>query len=135
MHAGRPMRYRHVRYRYAVVADAALRPIFRLSGIMLAQPRWRPETDVYETAKAVTVTVELAGVDEDGVEVTLFEDALVVEGERRLACDEDCVYHAASIRQGPFRLEVPLPARVDQAGVEARYDKGLLRVRLPKEGR
>ena len=132
MHAGRAMRYRHVRYRYAVVPDTALRPVFRLSGVMLAQPRWRPETDVYETAKAFTVIVELAGIDEDDVEVTLFEDALVVEGERRLGCDEDCVYHAASIRQGPFRLEVPLPARVDEAGVEARYDKGLLRVRLPK---
>ena len=46
-HAGRAMRYRHVRYRYAVVADTALRPVFRLSGIVLAQPRWRPETDVY----------------------------------------------------------------------------------------
>jgi HSP20 family protein len=129
------MRYRHVRYRYAVIAEAALRPVFRLPGITLAQPRWRPETDVYETATAFTVTVELAGVNEEDVEVTLFEDALVVEGERRLRCDEDCVYHAATIRQGPFRLEVPLPARVDHDGVEARYEQGLLRIRIPKEGR
>jgi len=129
------MRYRHVRYRYAVIAEAALRPIVRLPGITLAQPRWRPETDVYETATAITVTVELAGVSDDGVEVTLFEDVLVVEGERRLTCDEDCVYHAASIRQGPFRVEVPLPARVERDAVEARYDQGLLRIRLPKEGR
>jgi HSP20 family protein len=135
MHAGRHMRYRHVRYRYAVIADTTFRPILRRPGITLAQPRWRPETDVYETGTAFTVTVELAGVDDDGVEVTLFEDALVVEGERRLACDEDCVYHTASIRQGPFRVEVPLSARVDRDGVEARYDQGLLRVRLPKEGR
>jgi HSP20 family molecular chaperone IbpA len=42
------------------------------------------------------------------------------------------VYHAATIRQGPFQLEVPLPAPVRSEQVEARYDRGLLRITLPK---
>jgi HSP20 family molecular chaperone IbpA len=129
------MRYRHLRYRYAVIAKAgALRPLAPglPVGVMLAQPRWRPEADVYETATAFTVTVEVGGIDEEDLEVTLFEDGVVVEGERRLACEEACVYHAASIRQGPFRLEVLLPATVDRTAVEAHYDRGLLRIRLPK---
>jgi HSP20 family protein len=42
------------------------------------------------------------------------------------------VYHAAGIRQGPFQVEVPLPAPVDAAGVQARYEHGLLRITLPK---
>lgn len=129
------MRYRHVKYRYAVVAQTTVRLPFRLPGIALAHWHWRPEADVYETATAITVTVELAGINDEDVEVTLFEDALVVEGERRLPCDEDGVYHAASIRQGPFRLEVALPARVDEGSVEARMERGLLRVRLPKAER
>jgi HSP20 family molecular chaperone IbpA len=45
------------------------------------------------------------------------------------------VYHAAGIRQGPFRVELPLPAAVDADGVSATYDRGLLRITLPKRGR
>jgi HSP20 family molecular chaperone IbpA len=45
---------------------------------------------------------------------------------------EEGVYHAAGIRQGPFRVEVPLTLAVDADGVEASYDRGLLRVRVPK---
>ena len=42
------------------------------------------------------------------------------------------MYHAAGIRQGPFRVELPLPAPVDPERVEARYDRGLLRITLPE---
>ena len=63
----------------------------------------------------------------------LFEDVLVVEGHRQLpSCREGALYHAAGIRQGPFRVELPLPAPVDPERVEARYDLGLLRITLPK---
>jgi len=42
------------------------------------------------------------------------------------------VYHAAGIPQGLFRVELPLPARIDPDRVEARYERGLLHVTLPK---
>ena len=99
----------------------------------LVQPRWRPAGDTYETATMIEIVVELAGVDEDDVEVQLFEDAVVVAGLRRLPTgQEGAVYHAAGIRQGPFQLELSLPAPVDPEGVEAYYDRGLLRITLPK---
>ena len=131
------MRYRHVRYRYTVIDTTALLPAFGVAfapGVPLAQPRWRPAADVYETADAVVVTVELGGIDEQDVEVTLFEDALVVEGARDLRPADVGRYHAASIRQGPFRLEVTLPIAIAPDEVEARYERGLLTVRLPKAG-
>jgi HSP20 family protein len=57
----------------------------------------------------------------------------VIRGQRRLpACQEGAVYHAAGIRQGPFELALPVPAPVDPDAVEARYERGLLRVTLPK---
>jgi HSP20 family protein len=100
---------------------------------LLLPAGWRPDADTYETATAVEIIVDLAGVDEDDFEVQLFEDALVVDGHRRLpGCEEAAVYHAASIRQGPFRLELPLPAAVDPERVEARYDRGMLRITLAK---
>lgn len=132
------MRYRRLTYRYEMaVRSVRLWPfgdVWRGDRLqLLAQGRWRPDADVYETAAAIEIRVDLAGVEESDLEVQLFEDALVVEGQRRLpACDEGAVYHSAAIRQGPFRAEVWLPAPVDPERVEARSERGLLLIRLPK---
>ena len=100
---------------------------------LLVQARWRPATDVAETRRSIEVTVDLAGVDEDDFEVQLFDNGLVVEGRRRLpSCGEDAVYHAAGIPQGLFRVELPISARIDPERVEARYERGLLHITLPK---
>jgi HSP20 family molecular chaperone IbpA len=132
------MRYRRLTYRYAMVVRSGqtwpFGDIWQSDRLrLLVHAHWRPEVDAYETATTVEVLVDLAGVDEDDVEVLLFEDALVVEGRRQLPpCEEGARYHAAGIRQGPFRVELPLPAPVDAERVEARYDRGLLRITLPK---
>ena len=133
------MRYRRLSYRYTMVVGSIrtwpplgdLWPNDRLR--LLAQAGWRPDADMYETASAVEIVVDLAGVDEEDFEVQLFEDALVVEGRRQLPSSEEAaVYHAASVRQGPFRLELVLPVPVSLEQVEAHYDRGLLRITLPK---
>ena len=101
------MRYRRY-YRYAMVVRSdrtwPLGEMWESDRLrLLVEPRWRPDTDTYETATTVEIVVDLAGVDEDDFEVQLFEDALVVEGRRRLpSCQEGAVYQAAGIRQGPF---------------------------------
>ncbi|HEY7518815.1 MAG TPA: Hsp20/alpha crystallin family protein [Methylomirabilota bacterium] len=132
------MAYRRVTYRSATLRIGA--PSWPLSAAwehetlrLLVHARWRPATDVAETARSIVVTVDLAGVDEDDFEVQLFDNGLVIEGRRQLpACGEDAVYHEAGIPQGLFRAEVPLPGRIDPDGVEARYERGLLHVTLPK---
>ena len=132
------MRYRRVTYRSATLRIAAQSWPFGAAWEhetlrLLVQARWRPAADVAETARSIEVTVDLAGVDEDDFEVQLFDNGLVVEGRRHLpSCGEDAVYHSAGIPQGLFRVEVPLPARIDPARVEARYERGLLHVTLPK---
>ncbi|MCC2628573.1 MAG: Hsp20/alpha crystallin family protein [Thermomicrobiales bacterium] len=127
------MRYRRVSYRYALLVTgnqerafgdplAAVQP-----GVRFAETFWRPPADVCESATTIVVTVDLAGID-----VVLFEDALIVEGRRRLPADPGVVYHVAEIRQGPFRLELGLPGSIDQERVDARYDQGLLRITFLK---
>jgi HSP20 family molecular chaperone IbpA len=132
------MRYRRLSYRYTMVMRSGQTwpPGDPWAGDrlrLLVETRWRPDADTYETVAAIEIVVDLAGVDEDDFEVQLFEDALVVEGRRQLpACEGEAVYHAANVRQGPFRVELPLPAPVDAERVEAHYDRGLLRITLPK---
>jgi HSP20 family protein len=135
------MRYRRSSVRYATVVGASqtwvVGDVWQSDRLRwLVRTGFRPDVDAYETAATLEIVVDLAGVDEDDFEVHLFVDAVIVEGHRRLpGANEAAIYHAASIRQGPFRVEIPLPARVDPERVEARYDRGLLRITLAKAGR
>lgn len=99
-----------------------------------ATGQWRPPMDIHETADMVRIKIELAGMSEDTIEVTLYDNALVVSGRRDDDAEQDgeVCYHEAQVRYGPFRAEILLPARVQQEGVEATYQNGFLRIRLPK---
>jgi HSP20 family molecular chaperone IbpA len=135
------MRYRRLHIRYAMLAPSGpawpygdVGPYDRLR--VLVQSGWRPDADLYETAATVEIAVELAGVDEDDVDIQLFDNVLVVAGHRHLPLsDAGARYHAAGIRQGAFQVALPLPAPIDPDHVEARYERGLLRVSLPKRAK
>jgi HSP20 family protein len=133
------MRYRRLHHRYSVFMTAGgprmLSSEWRFGPAesVIAQTRWQPPTDVYETASSLCITIELAGVEPDDLDVMLYEDALAIEGQRRIACEERGVYHAAQIRQGQFRVDVPLPRPVEPEQIEARYENGLLRITVSKQ--
>lgn len=136
------MRYQRLTYRFTTAFPRGAERLPRVPWLTervllgVAQPRWRPPADVYETPDHVGVTIDLAGVDQDELDVLLYDDALVVEGVRRLApSPPGSVYYAAEIRQGPFRLEVMLPGPFDPERVQAVYDRGLLQITLPKTPR
>jgi HSP20 family molecular chaperone IbpA len=133
------MRYRRSSYRYAVVlAGKQARPWDETRpgdqpGLRFAQTFWRPAADICVSPRGIEVTIDLAGVNQDELDVVLYEDALIVAGQRRLSPSApDGVYHLAEIPQGPFRLELALPEAIDQDRVEARYDQGLLRITFLK---
>jgi HSP20 family protein len=90
-----------------------------------------------EMSTAYLVTVEIAGINDDSVEISVYEDALVIEGERVLVQPprEELRYHTLEILRGPFKLELALPAgSIDRGSVQAAYERGLLRITLPKIG-
>ncbi len=131
------MRYRRMTHRYAVLLagrrPASVSAVWQVGrlGPMVVESRWRPSADVYQTDREVAIMVDLAGVDQDELEVLLYEDAIVIQGERHLLPKDGFGrYHAAEIRQGPFRLEAALPASVDPDKVEAHYDRGVLTISL-----
>jgi HSP20 family protein len=133
------MRYRRLRYSYtAVVPNRELQLLFNLwprerSGMVLPDTCWRPPTDVYETRDAITVIAELAGGDDNDIEVLVYNNAVVIQGRRKLpSVDPEGVYLAAEIRQGPFRVEVSLPMPIESEQADVRYQHGLLRIILPK---
>ena len=93
---------------------------------------WRPPTDVYETEEQFVVQMEIGGMNQADFSLAVQEQHLVVAGERRPASAAQRAYYQMEIRFGEFRCDVELPAPVQEDRVTAEYDKGILRVILPK---
>ena len=90
---------------------------------------WRPLTDVYETEEAVVVKVEIAGVSEKDVTISLSNRNLTISGVRHDP-DRKSAYQQLEIPYGHFRTEVFLPYAVDHDQIGATYENGFLTVRL-----
>lgn len=94
---------------------------------------WRPHLEVYETSQALVVRAELAGIDEETLDVSVEEHVLRVRGVRRRDVGEErLVYHQMDIAYGPFAAEVFIPSAIATDEVEATYENGVLQVSLPK---
>ena len=97
---------------------------------------WRavtPTIDLTEDDKELVVTAELPGLSEKDFEVTLSGDVLTIRGEKRAEQEErrgGATYMER--RFGAFARSIRLPFEVGDDKVDARYDKGVLTVRVPK---
>ncbi len=92
-----------------------------------------PTIDVAETDKELVVTAELPGLDDKDFEVTLAGDMLTIKGEKKAEHEQrngDGYYMER--RFGSFSRSIPLPFEVKDEKVDARYDKGILTIRVPK---
>src|SRR5262245_65955782 len=95
-----------------------------------------PKIDVAESKDAVEVTAELPGVDEKDVDVTLVDDVLTIRGEKkseREEQDKDKNWHVVERTYGSFSRAIPLQFEADPTKVEAKFDKGVLRIHFHKD--
>lgn len=101
----------------------------------LVAPRrgFRPRVDVYRTEDppAITVVVELAGIDPAEIELAVGDGMLAVAGKRRRDSGPGRTYQHMEIDYGPFERQIPLGEPVDSEAAEATYERGLLSIRLP----
>lgn len=96
-------------------------------------PARLPRTDVAETERELTVTMELPGVDPQDVQIEVAGGMLTVQGEkRREKVEKQKNYHFVERCYGSFHRTVPLPSFVDADQVDAAYKNGVLTIRIPK---
>jgi len=93
---------------------------------------WVPPTDVFETEDQFIVQVEVAGVKQSDLTVSLQDRRLIITGTRSDPGPARRAYHQMQVRFGDFGAEVELPAPVDENAIEASYADGFLRIALPK---
>ena len=92
-----------------------------------------PRLDVSEDEKTVHVSVELPGMDEKDVAVSLADRVLTIRGEKKEEKEKkDKDVYRRERAYGSFRRSLELPIEVDAAKIEARFRNGVLTIDLPK---
>ncbi|MGC9260537.1 MAG: Hsp20/alpha crystallin family protein [Phycisphaerae bacterium] len=114
--------------------DAAFERMWRNMQMSWPKPAiaW-PAIDIDEDDKFLRVRVDTPGVNPKDVEVELSGNLLTIRGSRESQRSENkgSVHHHERI-SGSFYRTIPLPEYVDASKIEARYDKGVLNIQLPK---
>ena len=93
-----------------------------------------PELDVRENSTSITVEAELPGVDEKDVSVTLANGVLTIKGEKKQSREqkgED--FYRSERSYGAFERSLRLPDTIDEAKVDAKFDKGVLTITAAKK--
>lgn len=101
----------------------------------LGEPRgsFFPRLDVTEDEDKITVWVELPGVDEKDLEVSLSPGVLTIRGEKHQEHEsERGGYYRLERAYGCFERAVPIPCEIEEDRVEADFKRGVLRITLPK---
>jgi HSP20 family protein len=95
-----------------------------------------PALDVYQTKDDVVVEAPLPGLDPDQVSISIENDVLTLEGkfEHKTEVD-DKNYYRREVRSGAFHRSVALPTAVSGEKAKATYEKGVLKIVIPKEER
>lgn len=107
---------------------SAMSPIFSRSFEWSA-----PAVDIVEREKAFEITADLPGLDEKSVEVVLRNGNIVIKGEKREEKEEKTGDYYLRERQfGSFERSFALPDGVEAEKIDARFNKGVLTVTLPK---
>lgn len=107
--------------------------MFQTSRLPLMIPRhFLPAMDVFETEGELIVVVDIAGLNQEDIQLTLKGDVLKIYGNRSPHVGS-CKYHQMEIDYGPFERLLYLPAPVDTQEISATYKNGLLEIRLAKK--
>jgi HSP20 family protein len=119
--------------------DRLFEDMFPASGRLSFSPGFRtkvdlmPSLDVSETDESLEVSADLPGMDTDDVSVTLNDGMLTISGERKEEKEEkEKNYYRSERSYGSFVRRLALPFAVDEDHIQARFDKGVLKIVLPK---
>ncbi len=105
------------------------------SVLMTADHRevWHPPADVCETAHGYVIQVELPGMRDSEIAVTIGDHSLHISGSRPERRDPATrSYLQMGVNYGAFELEVFLSQPFDYERVSAQYEDGFLLVELPR---
>lgn len=103
-------------------------------GMAATEAMWSPLVDVHETKDNILLQVELPGVKQEDIQVSVEGDTLTLKGERKREAEvKEDQYHRIERSYGRFERSILLPSVVDPNRVKATYRDGVLEIQLPKK--
>lgn len=95
--------------------------------------RWMPAAAVCESDDNIIINVELSGVSEEDINITVVENRLTIKGVKKPHKSDDNIKVRRSSRQfGRFRHVFPLPRHTEASEIKADFKDGILSVSVPK---
>src|SRR4051812_3188759 len=95
--------------------------------------RWMPAMDLLESGDHFVLRADLPGMSEEDVTIELEDSTLTISGERKAEHEHEGEgFYRVERATGSFSRSLTLPKGVDTEAVTARFDRGVLEVRVPK---
>ncbi len=92
-----------------------------------------PPINIWANDERAMITSELPGMAADDLRLSVRNDLLSIEGERRKQdFGKDCVRHRIERGEGPFQRTIRLPFHVDRNSIDAQFNNGCLTITLPR---
>ena len=94
---------------------------------------WLPSVDISETKNSIVFKAELPGMDPKDIDVSITGNVLILKGEKKQEQEEkDEHRHYVESYHGSFQRSFQLPAEVKTDKIDATFEKGVLKITLPK---
>jgi len=98
-----------------------------------ALPAEFPAVNVWAGNDGVILTAEIPGANPDALDINVVGQTVSISGSREVnLSDKEAHYHRQERQSGKFTRLIELPFTVDASKVQARFDKGILLVNLPR---
>lgn len=91
-----------------------------------------PNTDIFENENEIVLTAEMPGVKKDNLTVELQEGVLSLEGKVDVSEYQDMTPLYGEYNIGSYSRRFNLGTEIDRSKIEAKMDKGVLTLTLPK---
>jgi HSP20 family protein len=113
--------------------DRLFRGTFERGGSEMISGQWNPSVDISENKDSIVLEAELPGMSPDDVNISIENNVLTIQGERRFEKkqDEDN-FHRVERSYGSFTRSFTLPPTVSSENVDAAFENGMLRLTLAK---
>ena len=94
---------------------------------------YTPKIDISEDDKSILIDAEIPGVPKENLKITLQDNILTIEGEKKKESEEkEKNYYRTERCFGKFKRSFTLPAEVDSENVDANFKNGMLEIKINK---
>lgn len=116
------------------IIEHAFRPLANSDTSNIETSQWIPAVDIKEEKNRFNILVDLPGVEKNDVNISMENSVLTIKGHRfDENIDEKKNYFRAERMKGNFYRRFTLPDTVDGSKIEAKMQKGVLEIAIPKK--